>query len=103
MDSIFGNCEVFEWDEGNTNKNWYRHRVADRESEEVFSNEPIVVVRDAAHSKAETRYSARGVTESGRRLTVIFTIRERLVRVISARSMTRREERLYEEKTKRYS
>jgi uncharacterized DUF497 family protein len=103
MSLILENCEGFDWDEGNSNKNWHLHRVTDGECEEVFTSQPIVIVRNAAHSGAETRFSARGVAESGRRLTVIFTIRNRLIRVISARDMTRREERVYEEKVKRDS
>jgi len=101
--SIFENCEGFEWDDGNSGKNWHLHRVTDRESEEVFANESIVVTRDLAHSRVETRFAARGITDAGRRLTIVFVVRKRLIRVISARDMTRREERFYEEKIKRYS
>ncbi len=103
MASILESCEGFEWDDGNAGKNWHQHRVTDAESEEVFSNEPIVIVRDSSHSNFENRYAARGVTRSGRRLTVIFTMRNALIRVISARDMTRREHRIYEEKIKRHS
>ena len=103
MVSILENCEGFEWDDGNSGKNWHLHRVTDAESEEVFSNEPIVIVRDSSHSSFETRYAVRSVTNSGRRLTVIFAIRNALIRVISARDMTRREERSYEEKIERNS
>ncbi len=100
MSSILDQCEGFDWDESNSNKNWCLHRVTDKESEDVFANQPIAIVRDATHSTAETRYAARGTTDVGRRLTVIFTIREKIIRVISARDMTRREQRIYEEKVK---
>lgn len=103
MASILEDCEGFEWDEGNADKNWRLHSVSDRECEEVFSNEPIMIARDADHSDSETRFAARGVTNSGRKLTVVFTIRGNMIRVISARDMTRREVRFYEEKTKRDS
>lgn len=103
MASLLESCEGFEWDDGNSRKNWHLHRVTDAESEEVFSNEPIVIIRDSSHSSFESRYAVRGVTNSGRRLTVIFTIRNDLIRVISARNMTRREERIYEERIKRNS
>lgn len=103
MALILEDCEGFEWDAGNSNKNWHLHRVTDKESEEVFYNEPIVIAGDTSHSKLESRYAVRGTTDEGRRLTVIFTIRHRLIRVISAREMTRREERVYEEKIKRHS
>src|SRR5215203_5267172 len=103
MASILDGFEGFEWDEGNAGKNWHRHRVTDAESEEVFSNEPLIVVRDSSHSRSEPRYAVRGLTNLGRRLTVIFTIRNALLRVISARDRTHREERVYEEKIKRHS
>ena len=103
MNSILESCGGFDWDDGNSSKNWHRHRVTDAESEEVFSNEPIVIIRDSSHSSFESRYAARGVTNSGRRLTVIFAIRNGLIRVISARDMIRREERIYEERIKRNS
>ena len=103
MPWILENFEGFEWDKGNSGKNWHLHRVTDAEAEEVFSNGPIVIIRESSHSTIEGRYAARGITNSGRRLTVIFTIRNRLVRIISARNMTRREERVYEEKIKRDS
>ena len=103
MASILANCEGYDWDDGNLGKNWHLHRVTDAESEEIFSNGPIIIVRDSSHSNFEKRYAARGVTSSGRRLTVIFTMRNALIRVISARDMTPREDRVYEEKIKRNS
>ena len=103
MASILESCEGFDWDGGNSSKNWHLHRVTDAECEEVFSNEPIVIIRDSSHSSLESRYAARGATNLGRRLTVIFTLRNSLIRVISARDMTRREERIYEERIKRDS
>jgi uncharacterized DUF497 family protein len=100
---MLDDIEGFEWDEGNSNKNWHLHRVTDAKSEQVFANLPILIGRDLSHSKGEGRYAARGVTNSGRRLTVIFTIRGKLFRVISARNMTKREERKYEDKIERDS
>jgi uncharacterized DUF497 family protein len=101
--SLLDDIEGFEWDEGNSNKNWRLHSVTDAECEQVFSNEPILIGRDLSHSGSEDRFAARGIANGGRRLTVIFTIRTKLIRVISARDMTQREERKYEEKIKRDS
>ncbi len=85
----------FDWDDANVEKNWERHRVAFWEAEEVFFNEPLLVHLDAAHSARERRHVAFGHTDSGRFLFIAFTIRNRLVRVISARDMTRKENRIY--------
>jgi uncharacterized DUF497 family protein len=88
-------CVGFDWDEGNQGKNWEKHRVTDAECEEVFFNEPLVASEDPAHSKREKRFFALGHTAAGRLLFVAFTIRRDLIRVISARDMTRREMRKY--------
>lgn len=85
------NCVGFDWDEGNQGKNWLKHRVSDVESEEIFFNEPLVAREDPKQSKRESRYFALGHTDAGRPLFVAFTIRNNLIRVISARDMTRRE------------
>ena len=89
-------CAGFDWDDGNTDKNWAKHAVADFECEEVFFNQPLVVRHDVRHSQGEGRYFALGRTDQDRLLFVAFTVRRRLIRVISARGMTRREQRIYE-------
>jgi uncharacterized DUF497 family protein len=88
-------CTGFQWDDGNSNKNWELHRVTQAEAEQVFFNRPILVVADPKHSQQETRYAARGQTNDGRRLLIIFTVRENLIRVISARDQSREERRIY--------
>jgi hypothetical protein len=89
-------CAGFEWDEGNTDKNWEKHAVANFECEEVFFNQPLVVRHDPKHLRREARYYALGRTDQERLLFVAFTVRRGLIRVISAREMTRREWRFYE-------
>ena len=88
-------CTGFEWDDGNQGKNWECHKVTDGECEEIFFNDPLVAGADPAHSKRERRYYALGSTDTGRGLFVAFTIRKQLIRVISARDMTRAELRKY--------
>lgn len=80
-------CEGFDWDAGNADKIWARHRVTPGECEEVFSSEPLVVGNDEVHSGHEERYYALGKTASGRLLFLAFTVRGHLIRVISARDM----------------
>lgn len=89
-------CTGFEWDVGNADKNWETHEVARGEAESIFFNRPLIVASDLAHSQRERRYAALGRTDEGRLLTVVFTVRATLVRVISARDMSRRERRIYE-------
>ena len=89
-------CTGFEWDEGNRDKNWIKHRVSNAECEEVFFNQPLVVGFDSQHSDKENRYYALGVTNLGRKLFVVFTLRNKRIRVISARDMSRKERKIYE-------
>jgi uncharacterized DUF497 family protein len=89
-------CTGFEWDEGNSEKNWIKHQVSRAECEELFFNEPLVAASDEKRSEEEPRYFVLGQTDEGRRLFVVVTIRDKLIRVISARDMSRREEKEYE-------
>lgn len=88
-------CTGFQWDAGNADKNWDLHSVSLAECEQVFFSRPILVAADDKHSQGAPRYAALGRTNAGRVLSVIFTIRGTLVRVISARDASRRERRVY--------
>jgi len=88
-------CQGFDWDDGNATKNWEKHRVSQTECEQVFFNRPLVVSDDAKHSDVESRYFCLGRTDAGRNLFVVFAIRAKLIRVISARDMNRRERRIF--------
>jgi len=89
----------FEWDDGNSRKSLDKHDVSQLEAEQVFLDPKLLVFIDAKHSQDETRYHAYGRTIAGRLLQVSFTMRRnaRLVRVISTRSMSRRERSRYEQ------
>ena len=90
-------CTGFEWDEGNAEKSWERHGVLATECEQVFFQRPIRI----AHGHQS--FSGRGPVRGPRRrrlqtdgLFIVFTIRDTLIRVISARDMNRQERRSYE-------
>lgn len=87
----------FDWDDGNRTKNWDKHEVAQYECEEIFFNRPLLIVPDKTHSPEEARYYSLGRTNGGRELALVFTVRGELLRVISARPMSRSERRLYAE------
>jgi uncharacterized protein len=92
----FAECEGFQWDAANAGKIWERHQVAPTECEEVFFNFPIVVAEDERHSELEGRFYVLGQTDAARLLFLVFTMRGRLIRVISARDMSRKERRVYQ-------
>lgn len=95
LHQLLAAAEGFEWDAGNPDKNWSRHNVSQLECEQVFFNQPLLLASDPKHSSHEVRFFALGRTEALRELAVVFTIRDKLLRVISARPMSRRERREY--------
>ena len=90
----------FDWDHGNSRKN-DKHGVSSAEAEQVFFNDPLLLVEDTKHSHAEQRYHALGKTDEGRTLHITFTLRQagERIRVISARDMHKKERAIYEQTT----
>jgi uncharacterized DUF497 family protein len=95
----FSKVTGFDWDSGNERKNVDSHGVSQIEAEQVFFNQPLIVTFDGKHSDSEKRVRALGVTNTGRLLTMVFTMRAggELIRVISARDMHRKERKEYEQ------
>ena len=89
-------CTGFEWDKGNINKNLIKQKVTSSECEQIFFNQPLLIQDAVLHSKTERRFCALGKTDKERRLFIAFTVRNTLIRVISARDMSRKERRTYE-------
>lgn len=87
--------EGFEWDRGNENKNVVKHGVSNKEAEQVFFNNPIIFDDKKHSTKKEQRYYALGRTNSNKLPTIVFTIRNNNIRVISARPMGKREKEVY--------
>lgn len=86
----------FQWDKGNDTKSASKHHVTCYEAESIFRNRPLVIGNDIAHSKTEPRAFALGKTNEDRLLYISFTIRNDLIRVISARPMNKKEKNHYE-------
>ncbi len=88
----------FDWASGNARKN-EKHGVSMAEAEQVFFNAPLLLLEDTAHSQDEPRLHALGKTDEARTLHITFTLRQsgRLIRVISARDMHRKERAAYEQ------
>ena len=97
MEIEFADFVGFQWDRGNIDKNLVKHTVGNWECEQVFFNEPLLVLADPGHSLSEKRWAAFGRTDAGRFLVVVFTKRGNLLRVISARDMNKKERAFYEE------
>ena len=95
LDRISG----FEWDDGNNRKSADKHDVSQAEAENVFFNDPLIVVEDVKHSETEQPLNALGKTAQNRLLHITFTLRQNgtMVRIISARDMHRKERKIYEQ------
>lgn len=85
----------FEWDRGNIDKNYKKHNVTAHEAEQVFGDEEKIFFEDEKHSGKELRHGLFGRTLTGRILSVVFTVREEKVRVITVRDMSKKERRDY--------
>lgn len=89
----------FDRDDGNSRKSTEKHSVIQSEAEQIFFNQPLLLLDDFARSQKEPRYHALGRTDDDRKLHVTFTLRAKgtLIRVISARDMNRKERTVYEQ------
>jgi uncharacterized DUF497 family protein len=98
----FGRIEGFDWDSGNLSKSTDKHDVTPAEAEQVFFNEPLLVIQEEKHSGTEPRFHALGTTNESRLLHIAFTLRDdrRKIRVISERKMHRKERMVYEAQTR---
>lgn len=87
---------MFDWDKGNIGKNEGKHKVLDREAEEAFFDKRKVLYKDRLHSGKEERFILIAKTKKGRLLFIVFAVRGKLVRIISARDINKKEVKLYE-------
>ena len=99
-DEIISGCIGFDWDDGNLLKNWEKHGVSASECEQAFFNHPLVTSLDTGHSSHEVRFYALGKSDSGKHLFIVFTMRNNLIRIISARDMNRKERDAYKDHEK---
>ena len=83
----------FEWDSGNQEKNYVKHRVINAECEEVFFDPRKRILKEVFRpgESGEKRYIVIGRTRENRGLYLVFTFRKNKIRVISARDLNRKE------------
>ena len=84
----------FDWDEQNK-KHLKSHRVSSQEFEQVIANDPLDLEYQV--ESGEDRYKSLGVTDQGRTLIVVWTLREGKVRAVTAYPVGRSYEKLYRE------
>ena len=87
----------FEWDQRKAKGNRGKHGVSFEEAATVFGDPLGRIVEDPRHSQGEQRFALLGHSGAGRLLTVMFTERGEVIRIISARHATPRERKDHEE------
>ncbi|MBU2444353.1 MAG: BrnT family toxin [Bacteroidetes bacterium] len=87
----------FEWDTQKAERNFRKHKVAFTEAATVFADTLGITIYDPDHSKNEERYVTIGWSHQGRILMVAHTDRGDRIRIISARELTKKERKAYEE------
>ena len=93
---------AFEWNDEKARTNLEKHGVSFEEAQTVFDDDDAGIKDDPDHSVGEHREIIVGRAASRRLLLVSFTERGENIRIISARTATRRESTLYEEENRRF-
>ena len=93
---IKGKVFEFEWDKWNLDKSYLKHGVLPKEAEEVFISDDAFVLPDVKHSQNEDRFIILGKTLDKLNLFIVFTLRGKKARVISARRMHKKEVEKYD-------
>jgi uncharacterized DUF497 family protein len=87
----------FEWDQEKAQSNLVKHGVSFEEAQTVFDDPLYVDFYDPDHSENENRYIIIGTSSVGNILLVSYTERGDIIRIISARQVTKQELKAYQE------
>lgn len=87
----------FDWDENKAENNLKKHGISFDEAKTVFYDDFARIFYDSAHSDNEVRELIIGFSNRNRLIIVSYTERSDYIRLISARKVTKKEGKLYEE------
>lgn len=87
----------FEWDPRKAVRNLRKHGVSFGEAATVFQDDLSITVPDPDQPAEEDRHIMVGLSARSRLLIVAYTERGNSIRIISARELTPRERKQYEE------
>ena len=85
----------FEWDPAKDKANQDKHGISFAEAQFAFADPHRVIARDLEHSQVEERFYCFGLVKGGV-LTVRFTYRDEVIRIIGA-GYWRRGKAIYEQ------
>ena len=86
----------FEWDPGKAANNFAKHEISFNEASTVFADPLSLTFTDPDRSRSEDRYVTIGESMQRNLLIISHTDRDQRIRIISARKVTHRERRIYE-------
>jgi len=85
----------YEWDPDKARSNLKKHGVRFADAVSVLEDENAITIQD--EHEREDRFITIGMDFLSRILVVVYTFRDIMIRIISARKATARERKLYEE------
>ena len=88
---------TFEWDKEKAKINQRKHKINFEEAKTIFGDSFSITISDQVHSIGEERYIDIGRSIKGQLLVVVYTERNKTIRIISCRKATSTERRIYEE------
>ena len=86
----------FQWDDEKAASNYAKHGVRFEAARDVFKDPFAIELIDDRHDYGEDRFVLIGLA-SGRLLTVVYALRDEMIRIISARGAEPFEHRAYHE------
>lgn len=85
----------YEWDPNKAKSNFKKHGVKFSDAVGVFEDEQAITIDD--ENEKEDRFVTIGMDFLSRILVVVYTFRDIVIRIISARKATKQEKKMYEE------
>jgi uncharacterized DUF497 family protein len=89
----------FEWDSDKAEKNLAKHGLGFVLAARVFADPRRITTVDSRHDYGEVRQNTIGAVDGQLIASVTHTDRAGITRIISARSASRKERRIYHEQT----
>ncbi len=87
----------FEWDEEKAASNFAKHKISFEAAIAAFADPDALHLDATRQGDGENREKLVGMIE-GRLFTIVFTLRDEAVQMISARRANKREEKSYGER-----
>jgi uncharacterized DUF497 family protein len=87
----------FECNPDKARSNLQKHQVDFEEASTIFDDPLFITFLDEEHSADEERYITIGLSDKKSLLMVAHTERNDCIRIISARKVTKNEEKFYQE------